>query len=101
MPKKELCDKYDQKLLARAINKAIRAEIAGGDEALDALELAHGFMRRAGVRNAANSDLPQARVYMSILAIVDAMEDEVRLRYGVPVSRDRDDDRRHGSENQS
>jgi hypothetical protein len=99
MSSQTLREKYDAKLLPRAVNKAIRAEIPGGDEALAALELAHGFLRRAGVRNAADSDLPQARMYMAVLAIVDAMEDEVRQRYDIPPAKDRDDDRRRGKEN--
>jgi len=79
MATKELCDKYG-KNSALSINAAIRAELPGGSELLDALEIAH---KAAGRR-----DDPAAatvhRILESLRAAKAALEAEIRRRYDMP-----------------
>jgi hypothetical protein len=71
---------------AAALNRAIRAEIPGGAETLDVLELAHQIVRRAGEFEAGGRTPTIAQVFHDRLsAIANAMEAAVRLRYEMPA----------------
>jgi hypothetical protein len=73
MSKSDLAAKYGtSKSLNQLVNAAIRAEITGGNAALDAL---------AQLRNGGNPHRPCAD---QVRRIVDAMGDEIRRRYGLP-----------------
>jgi hypothetical protein len=75
MPKRELAAKYGtSKNLHQLINAAIRAELPGGHAALDAL---------SQIRQLADHDRQHKQCADSIRRIVDAMGDEIRLRYGL------------------
>lgn len=66
----DLKAKYGKNKEARVlINRAIRAELVGGNEALDALD---------ALRNRADEPTLQR-----LRAIVSAMADEIRRRYGL------------------
>jgi len=80
MATKELGEKYGRnKKSAQLINAAIRAELPGGNELLDALERAHKIAgrdeRSAGMIGPVLSGLRAAKV---------AMEAEIRRRYDMP-----------------
>jgi hypothetical protein len=72
--------KYGRGKTIRAINAAIRAEIPGGNEALDSLELLHHVMMR---QRGATREVAQL-AYDRMLGVVEAMESEVRRRYEMP-----------------
>lgn len=67
-----------------AINRAIRAECPGGNEAIDALTLLHQMCGRLGWSDG-RGKTPLAVAYERVLAIVNAMDDEIRRRYGLPA----------------
>lgn len=76
MSRRDLTNKYGKNLNThRAINAAIRAEIPGGNEALDALE---------AIRDRGADPLAVIR------DVVKAMADEICRRYGLQPARDRD-----------
>lgn len=71
MSTKELAAKYGKsKNSTQLVNAAIRAEIPGGNEALDALDT----LRTAG----------NEQGLAAVRLIVDAMADEIRRRYDMP-----------------
>ena len=71
MSKRDLGEKYGKsKNTTQLVNAAIRAEIPGGCEALDALD----ELRAAG------NDQGLAAIRL----VVDAMADEIRRRYDMP-----------------
>lgn len=76
-----------------AINKAIRAECPGGDEALDGLNDWHKVCEHRGWQGAdgRGEESLQVTAYRHLLEIVDAMEDSVRARYSLPEREDRED----------
>lgn len=85
MPTRELCAKYGQNGGQRAaVNKAIRAELAGGNEVLDSLELFHKIVLRVGEheRDCKTPTIAQV-AHDRLSAIADAMEAEIRRRYGM------------------
>jgi hypothetical protein len=70
---------------AAALNRAIRAEIPGGAETLDALELAHQIVSRTGELESDGRTPTIAQVFHDRLsAIANAMDAEVRRRYTMP-----------------
>jgi hypothetical protein len=74
MSKRDLGEKYgSSKNSTQLVNAAIRAEIPGGSEALDALDK----LRPAG-----------GQALEAIRSIVDAMGDEIRRRYQMPPRED-------------
>ncbi|MDQ3288925.1 MAG: hypothetical protein M3Q42_11845 [Pseudomonadota bacterium] len=79
MSTKELREKYVKSNAKAAINAAIRAELPGGDEALDVLERLHHRVQETASRDAGFA-LDQLRL------VVAAMEAEIRRRYGMPES---------------
>lgn len=88
MSLQDLKAKYGGSKSRQAINRAIRAECPGGPEALDALELLYKMSQRHGRGSEAEVG------YLQVLGIVDAMEDVIRERYGMPERAEREDGRR-------
>jgi hypothetical protein len=84
MGRRELAEVYGKNNnLSRNVNAAIRAELPGGNEALDAL---HAI---ASSRDATpGTQIEMALQY--VRAIVNAMGNEIRSRYGVPVREESD-----------
>jgi hypothetical protein len=79
MGARELQAKYDAPNSRAAINRAIRAELPGGGELLDALEIAH---KAAGRRESSAA----GRILVALSAVKIAMESEIRRRYDMPTS---------------
>lgn len=78
MGTKELREKYEATGTPQAINKAIRAELAGGPECLDGLAEVNRLARSTGS--------PEAGAAVNALrAVKDAMEAEIRRRYEMPA----------------
>lgn len=89
MGERELRAKYGGKL-PKAINRAIRAEVAGGNEALDALTRLAGAARHSRWKDHAGRDTPEALAYFKHKReVVERMEAEVRRRWGVPPDKGR------------
>jgi hypothetical protein len=77
MSNQDLAAKYGSGNRARLINKAIRAELVGGNEALHALD-------RLRIHGGPALDL--------VRDIVEAMAAEIRRRYNIPQRGDPGDD---------
>lgn len=77
MSNQDLAAKYGTGNRARLINKAIRAELVGGNEALAALD-------RMKLQGGPGLDL--------VRAIVEAMAAEIRRRYGLPPRAEQSED---------
>ena len=81
---RKIREKYGGKL-PKAINRAIRAEIPGGNEALDKLTLLAGAARHSGWKDRAGHDTPEAAAYYQHQReVIDKMTAEVRQRWGLP-----------------
>jgi hypothetical protein len=76
-----------------AMNRAIRA-MPGGTEALSSLERWHGICRSRGWDDVNGHTPYHVQAYEDILAIVDAMEDAVRVKYTMAPRVEREDLRR-------
>jgi hypothetical protein len=78
MSTRDLAAKYGKNRNSRRlINDAIRAELVGGAEALDALELLRQQHERQGT--------PETHAALAAIhRIIDAMAAEIRQRYGLP-----------------
>lgn len=88
MGERELRAKYSGKL-AKAINRAIRAEVAGGNEALDKLTQLAGAARHSHWKDKAGRETPEATAYFQHQREVeDRMDAEVRRRWGVPPDKE-------------
>ena len=83
MGERELREKYGGKL-AKAINRAIRAEVIGGNAALDKLTELAGPARQSGWKNGSGKPTPEAEAYYKHKKEVERMEVQVRQRWGVP-----------------
>src|SRR3954447_2992610 len=84
MGEKELRVKYGGKL-DKAINRAIRAEVAGGNEALDKLTQLAGAARQSRWKDRVGRDTPEATAYFKHQKdVVGRMEADVRRRWGIP-----------------
>jgi hypothetical protein len=84
MTTKDLQEKYGKRNSAALINAAIRAELPGGSELLDALEIAH----KAAGRKDDPATATVGRVLVALRAAKRAMEAEIRRRYGMPTVAD-------------
>lgn len=91
MPLRDLREKYKKTSgsAREVLNRAIRAELAGGNEVLDAIELFHKIVQRIGEYESDGRTPTIAHVAHDRLAgIATAMESEIRRRYGMPISVD-------------
>jgi len=88
MGERELREKYGGKL-AKAINRAIRAEIPGGNEALDKLTQLAGAARQSHWKDKTGRHTEEAAAYYRHQRdVVGPMEAQVRKKWGVPPARD-------------
>ena len=88
MGERELREKYGGKL-AKAINRAIRAEIPGGNEALDRLTNLAGAARHSHWEDKVGQPTPEASAYFRHQReVVDRMEAQVRQTWGIPPARE-------------
>src|SRR3954466_4268228 len=84
MSDRKIREKYGGKL-PKAINRAIRAEIEGGNEALDKLTQLAGAARHSRWKDRAGRDTPEAAAYFKHQQdVVGRMEADVRRRWGIP-----------------
>jgi hypothetical protein len=84
MSEREIRAKYGGHL-PKAINRAIRAEVAGGNEALDRLTHLAGAARQSHWTDAKGRPTPEAEAYYRHQReVVARMDAEVRKRWGVP-----------------
>ena len=84
MGEMELRKKYGGKL-AKAINRAIRAEVPGGNEALDRLTALAGPAMHSRWKDPRGVETPEAAAYFRHKRdVVDRMEAIVRKTWGVP-----------------
>jgi hypothetical protein len=87
MSERELREKYGGKL-PKAINRAIRAEVPGGNEALEKLTQLAGAARHSRWKDHAGRETPEAEAYYKHKReVVDRMDAEVRRRWGVPAEK--------------
>lgn len=86
MGEKELREKYGGKL-AKAINRAIRAELPDGNAALDKLAKLSGKANSAG-KETPDGKPPAVKAFEQQQKIVAAMEATIRQKYGIKPSRD-------------
>jgi hypothetical protein len=84
MGERELREKYGGKL-AKAINRAIRAEVAGGNAALDKLTDLAGPARHSGWKDRSGNNTAEADAYYAHKKLVEKMEAEVRRRWDIPA----------------
>jgi hypothetical protein len=88
MGERELREKYGGKL-AKAINRAIRAEIPGGNEALDRLTNLAGAARHSHWEDKVGQPTPEASAYFKHQReVIDRMEAQVRRTWGIPPARE-------------
>ena len=84
MGERELRDRYGGKL-AKAINRAIRAEIEGGNEALDTLTKLAGPAMQSGWQAPNGDPTPEAVAYARHKrTVVDKLESIIRKKWGIP-----------------
>lgn len=97
MGEREIRAKYGGHL-PKAINRAIRAEVPGGNEALDRLTHLAGAARQSHWHDAKGRPTPEAEAYYRHQRdVIARMEAEVRKRWGVPPDAGmRDDGERPG-----
>jgi hypothetical protein len=87
MGEMELRKKYGGKL-AKAINRAIRAEMPGGNAALDLLTKLAGPARHSGWYDAGGTPTAEAVKYFQHKhEVVDKMEAVVRGKWNIPIAR--------------
>ncbi|HTL29043.1 MAG TPA: hypothetical protein VL282_07480 [Tepidisphaeraceae bacterium] len=85
MGERELREKYGGKL-AKAINRAIRAEIPGGNEALDKLTHLSAPVLQSGWTDRQGNPTPEAAAYHKHKRdVVDRMESRIRKAWGISV----------------
>src|SRR2546429_7842655 len=81
----EIRAKYGGKL-AKAINRAIRAELPGGNQALDKLTHLAAPILQAGWKDRQGNPTPEATAYFKHKRnVVDKMEAEIRQKWGIPL----------------
>jgi len=85
MGEHELRDKYGGKL-AKAINRAIRAEVPGGNEALDQLTHLAASAKQSHWHDKAGRPTPEAEAYFKHQRdVVGRMDAQVRRTWSVPA----------------
>ena len=94
MSEKAIREKYGGKL-AKAINRAIRAEITGGNAALDQLTQLAGPALHSGWYEKSGKPTPEAAKYFKHKHdVVDKMEAKIRSAWKIPVTPRKPDKRR-------
>lgn len=84
MGERELREKYGGKL-AKAINRAIRAEIPNGNNALDRLTKLAGPARHSLWKDPTGQETSEATAYYKHKRdVVDKMEAQIRQKWGIP-----------------
>jgi hypothetical protein len=84
MNDRKIREKYGGKL-PKAINRAIRAEVPGGNQALEKLTQLAGAARQSGWKDHAGRNTPEAAAYYRHKnEVVAHMEAQVRKRWGLP-----------------
>lgn len=99
MGERELREKYGGKL-AKAINRAIRAELPGGNAALDTLTQLAGPAMQSGWKERNGDPTPQAVAYFKHKRnVVEKLEAEIRSRWQIPQEESASSKprRRHGA----
>ena len=87
MHDRKIRDKYGGKL-AKAINRAIRAEVPGGNQALDKLTELAGAARHSGWKDRSGRDTPEAAAYFRHKhEVLGPMDAEVRKALGRAAGR--------------
>ena len=90
MSERELREKYGGKL-AKAINRAIRAECPGGNEALDKLTNLAAPILQAGWKQRNGDPTPEAVAYFKHKRnVVDKLEALIRAKWGIPPEKSRE-----------
>ena len=85
MGERELREKYGGKL-PKAINRAIRAEIPGGNEALDQLTHLAAAAKQSHWHDKAGRPTPEAEAYYKHQRnVIERMEAQVRKTWAVPA----------------
>lgn len=80
---REIREKYGRNLKARqAVNAAIRAELVGGDDCLDAIASLHRLATRLRQRGLDGADDAEAALD-SCREVAEAMSNEIARRYGL------------------
>jgi hypothetical protein len=84
MGERELRDKYGGKLV-KAINRAIRAEVPGGNEALDKLTQLAAAAKQSHWKDKQGRDTAEATAYFKhVREVIGKMDAQVRKTYGLP-----------------
>ena len=97
MGERELREKYGGKL-AKAINRAIRAEIPGGNEALDQLTHLAAAAKQSHWHDKAGRPTPEAEAYYKHQSnVIGRMDAQVRKTWDVPANAGRDAVRRRST----
>ena len=90
MGEKEIREKYGGKI-AKAINRAIRAEVTGGNEALDKLTELAGAARHSNWKDRSGKDTAEAAAYFKHKKeVVDRMDAQIRRKWNVPPNAGKD-----------
>src|SRR5438046_1944809 len=84
MPEREIREKYGGKL-DKAINRAIRAELPGGNAALDKLTELAGPARHSGWQDRSGNPTPEAVAYFKHQRqVIDKLHAVIREKWGLP-----------------
>ena len=84
MGEREIREKYGGKLI-KAINRAIRAEIEGGNEALDKLTDLAAAAKQSRWKTKAGKETPEATAYFKhVREVIGVMDAKVRKTWGLP-----------------
>ena len=90
MGERELREKYGGKL-PKAINRAIRAEVPGGNEALDQLTHLAAAAKQSHWHDKAGRPTPEAEAYYKHQRdVIGRMDAQVRRTWNVPADAGRD-----------
>lgn len=84
MGERELREKYGGKL-AKAINRAIRAELPNGNAALDKLTQLAGPAMQSGWKERNGNPTEQAAEYFKHKRLVDKLEAAIRAKWQIPL----------------
>jgi hypothetical protein len=101
MSEKAIREKYGGKL-AKAINRAIRAEIAGGNAALDQLTQLAGPALHSGWYDSRGVPTDEAAKYFKHKhEVVDKMEAKIRSKWKIAAPKRKSDKRRANRKNKN